>query len=146
MHLVHHCCQILYRNKAHSWNPFCFRENSHELLWHFRRTVIINQERLQWELNWYAAAVGFCDGENEWKAHSKRKVDLVNSPFLLAWKLSSLGTYWMSYTKDVFGNNVLSLLILYTAYLNANSTLLFFWSSVNIAPVEQIQNNKHIVE
>lgn len=55
-------------------------------------------------------------------------------PFLLAWKLSSLGTYCMSYTIDVCGSNVLSLLILYTAYLNANSVVLPLWSSVNIAP------------
>lgn len=45
------------------------------------------------------------------------------------------GTYWMSYTSVVFGNILRSLLILYTAYLNANSMLVSFCSSLNIAPV-----------
>lgn len=63
---------------------------------------------------------------------------IENSPFLLAWKLSSLGTYWMSYTRDVCGNSVLSLFILCTAYLKASSVTLSFCSSVKIAPVKKL--------
>lgn len=59
-----------------------------------------------------------------------------NLPFLNVRKLSSLGTYWISYTNVVLGRNSRSLFILYTAYLKASSMLLFFWSSVNIAPEE----------
>jgi hypothetical protein len=55
-------------------------------------------------------------------------------PFLEAWKLSSLGTYCISYTRVVRGRMCLSLLMRYTAYLKASSALLSLWSSVNIAP------------
>jgi len=72
-------------------------------------------------------------------------VDIITLPFLEVRKLSSRGTYCMSYTSVVLGSRFLSLLIRYTAYLKASSALLSFWSSVNIAPViiqptREIQN------
>jgi len=62
-------------------------------------------------------------------------VSIITLPFLEVRKLSSRGTYCMSYTSVVLGSKFLSLLIRYTAYLKASSALLSFWSSVNIAPV-----------
>lgn len=62
------------------------------------------------------------------------KVFVGYKPFLDAWKLSSLGTYWISYTSEVLINSVRSLLILYTAYLNASSDGPSRSSSVNKAP------------
>jgi hypothetical protein len=62
-------------------------------------------------------------------------VDMNILPFLEVLKLSSRGTYCMSYTSVVLGRRFLSLLMRYTAYLNASSALLSFWSSVKIAPV-----------
>lgn len=45
--------------------------------------------------------------------------------------------YAISYIKVVFGSKCLSLLILYTAYLNANSMLESFCSSLKTAPTRR---------
>ena len=77
-------------------------------------------------------------GRSEWEACtiiSKTSFTVARFlPFLEAWKLSSRGTYCISYTRVVRGRMCLSLLMRYTAYLKASSALLSRCSSVNIAP------------
>lgn len=66
---------------------------------------------------------------------SLRTYMISHLPFFDDLNESSFGTYCISYTSVVFGKMFLSLLILYTAYLNATSMALSFCSSVKIAPV-----------
>lgn len=59
-------------------------------------------------------------------------------PFFVALNESFFGTYWISYTRVLWGRRDRSLFILYTAYLKANSALQPFISSENIAPINNI--------